>query len=84
MPMKDAAALDQDCPGIRIHTIDIFQPPGIAIPCIVDMDAHQTIVSAMLTAKSEPAIPKKARSEALSVSMLRQVWYPRLLAREVV
>lgn len=27
-----AAEIVQDCPGIRIHIIDIVQPPGIPIP----------------------------------------------------
>jgi len=45
MPRNDAAAPGHVCPGIRIHAIDIVQPPGIGIPPIADMDAHQTIVS---------------------------------------
>jgi hypothetical protein len=32
------------CPGIRIHAIDMVQPPGIGISPSADMDAHQTIV----------------------------------------
>ena len=31
MPRNATAAPGQDCPGIRIHVIDIVQPPGIAI-----------------------------------------------------
>ncbi|MGE0116682.1 MAG: hypothetical protein AB7S71_20575 [Dongiaceae bacterium] len=69
MPRNDAAAPGQVCPGIRIHAIDIVQPPGIGIPSIADMDAHQTIVSAALTAKSSAETPKKARSEARSQTM---------------
>src|SRR5215510_16596245 len=64
MPRNDAAAPGQLCPGIRIHAIDIVQPPGIAIPPIADMDAHQKIVAAALAAQSSAATPKKARSEA--------------------
>ena len=52
MPRSDAAAPDHVCPGIRIHAIDIVQPPGIGISPIADMDAHQTIVPAALAAKS--------------------------------
>jgi hypothetical protein len=40
MPRNDAAALGHVCPGIRIHVIDIVQPPGIGIPPIADMDVH--------------------------------------------
>jgi len=32
--------------GIRSHTIDIVQPPGISISPIADMDQDQTIVTA--------------------------------------
>jgi len=34
MPRTDAAAPGHVCPGIRIHAIDIVQPPGIGIPPI--------------------------------------------------
>jgi hypothetical protein len=57
MPTNDAAAPDQVCPGIRIHAIDIVQPPGIGIPPVADMDAHQAIVNAVLAAKSSAATP---------------------------
>ena len=40
------------CPGIRIHAIDIVQPPGMGIPPIADMDVHQAIVTAALATKS--------------------------------
>src|SRR5207302_5508750 len=55
IPRNDAAAPDHVCPGIRIHAIDIVQPPGIGISPIADMDAHQTIVTAALEAKSSAA-----------------------------
>jgi hypothetical protein len=48
---------------MRIHAIDIVQPPGIGISPIADMDAHQTIVTAALVAKSSAETPKKVRSE---------------------
>jgi hypothetical protein len=65
MLRNDAAAPAHVCPGIRIHAIDIIQPPGIGIPPIADMDAHQTIVSAALAANTSADTPKKARSEAM-------------------
>src|SRR3990172_6320819 len=66
MPRNDAAAPGHVCPGIRIHAIDIVQPPGIGISPIADMDAHQTIVTTALAAKSSAETPKEARSEAMS------------------
>src|ERR687892_191016 len=63
MPRNDAAAPGHVCPGIRIHAIDIVQPPGMGIPPIFDMDAHQAIVAVALAAKSSPEIAKKARWE---------------------
>ena len=61
MPMNDAAALGHVCPHIRIHAIDIVQPPGIGISPIADMDWHQMVVPAALVAKSRAEMPKKAR-----------------------
>jgi hypothetical protein len=60
MPRNDAAAPGHVCPGIRIHAIDIVQPPGIVIPPIPDIDMHPTIVTATLAAKSIAETPKKA------------------------
>ena len=73
MPRNDAAAPGQVCPGIRIHAIDIVQPPGIGISPIADMDSHQTIVTAALPAKSSAETPKKARWEARSETMRREI-----------
>src|SRR5476651_1629443 len=70
MPMNDAAALGHVCPHIRIHAIDIVQPPGIGISPIADMDAHQTIVTVALAAKSTAETPKKIRWEMRSEPML--------------
>jgi hypothetical protein len=57
MPRNDAAAPDHVCPGIRIHAIDIVQPPGIGIALMADMDEVQRIVTAALAAKSSPEAP---------------------------
>jgi hypothetical protein len=73
MPRNDAAAPGQVCPGIRIHAIDIVQPPGIGISAIADMDAHQTIVTAALAAKSSAETAKKARWKARSETMRREI-----------
>src|SRR2546422_3628482 len=71
MPRNDAAAPGHVCPGIRIHAIDIVQPPGIGISPIVDMDAHQTIVTAALAAKSSAETPRNAFWEARSEAIVR-------------
>ncbi|GAA0719488.1 hypothetical protein GCM10009105_28010 [Dokdonella soli] len=71
MPRNDAAALDHVCPGIRIHVIDIAQPPGIGIAPIAVMDARPTMVTAALAAKSSAETPKKARCEARSATICR-------------
>src|SRR6185295_7656053 len=71
MPRKVAAAPGHVCPGIRIHVIDIVQPPGIGISSIV-MDVHQTIVTMALATKRSAEVPKKARSETASEAMGRE------------
>src|SRR5439155_16133800 len=70
MPRNNAAAPGHVWPGIRIHAIDIVQPPGIVISPIVAMDAHQTIVTAALAAKSSAETPKNACCEIRSEAML--------------
>ena len=60
MPRNDAAAPGHVRPGIRIHAIDIVQPPGIGISPIADMEAHQTIVTGALAAKSSAETPRNA------------------------
>src|SRR5439155_15515559 len=81
MPRNVSAAPAHVCPGIRIHAIDIVQPPGIGIPAIADMDAHQAIVSVALAAKSSAETPKKARWEAGSEVMTRGISRPVVAPR---
>jgi hypothetical protein len=57
MPRNDAAAPGHVCSGIRIHAIDIVQPPGIGMPRIDDIEAHQTIVTAALVINSSVETP---------------------------
>src|SRR4029079_10799647 len=64
MPRNDAATPGHVCPGIRIHAIDIVQPPDIGIPPIADIVVDATTVSATLTANSSAQTPKNARSGA--------------------
>src|SRR5450631_1884978 len=71
MPRNDTATLDHVCPDIRIHAIDIVQPPGIGISLIADMDAHHTIVTAALPAKSSAETPKNVSCDARSEAIVR-------------
>src|ERR1700704_6388728 len=73
MPRNDAAAPGHVCPGIRIHTIDIVQPPGIGISPIADMDAHQTIVAAALATNTSAETPRKTWWDARSKTMRREI-----------
>ena len=73
MPRNDAAAPGHVCPGIRIHAIDIVQPPGIGISSIADMDPRQTIVATTLAVKISVETPRNPPSEARSEVMRRQV-----------
>src|SRR4029453_17042254 len=59
MPRNDAAASSHVCPGIRIHAIDIVQPPGIGIPPVAAMDVPHAIVTAALAPKSSAKTPRK-------------------------
>jgi hypothetical protein len=85
---NEAVVSLQVCPGIRIHIIDIVQPPGIGIPRVSDMDAQQSIVTAALVANSNEEMPTKTRSDlrsdALWASTLRQTPGSKLLAKDVV
>ena len=78
MQRNDAAAPGHVCPDIRIHAIDIVQPPGIGISPIADMDAHQTIVAAALAAKISAETPRNACWEARSEAMVVRFPVPQL------
>src|SRR5207247_2312718 len=82
MPRNDAAAPGHVCPGSRIPAIDIVQPPGIGISPIADMDAHQTIVTAALAAKSSAETPKNTSWEARSEAMRREISSPAVAPRQ--
>src|SRR3979411_814738 len=82
MPRNEVAAPGHVCPGIRIHAIDIVQPPGIGISLIADMDAHQTIVSAALAAKSSAETARNACREARSEAMRREISCPAVAPRQ--
>ena len=66
MPRNDTMAPGHVCPGIDIHTMDIVQPPGIGIPPIADIEAHQAIVTAVLATKSSAEMPRNVFSEVRS------------------
>src|ERR1041384_4130260 len=52
---------------MRIHAIDMVQPPGICIPPIADIELHQATVIAALAPKTSADTPAKARPLALAV-----------------
>jgi len=53
-----------------IQVIDIFQPPGIGISRMDDMEPHQTVVNVALVRKSNAEVPKNACCEVLSEVMV--------------
>jgi len=59
MPANDTAASNQVCPHIGAQSADIVQPPGMGVPPIGSIDAHQTNVAAALAAKSSDEAPIK-------------------------
>src|ERR1700733_12561234 len=81
MARNDAAASIHVCPGIRIHVIDMAQPPAIGIFPIADIDPHQTIVSPALPAKSSADAPKKVCCEDRPETMSRDLLGRSLIRR---
>jgi hypothetical protein len=71
MPRNVAVTPGQVCPGIRIHAIDIVQPPGIDIVPIADIDPHQTMVAATLAANSSAETATNSRWAARSYSLFK-------------
>jgi hypothetical protein len=67
MPRNAAAVPSQVWPGMRIHIIDMLQPPGIGISCIADIELHHWIVNAALAANSATQVPTKGRCEAVNM-----------------
>src|SRR5207247_11250507 len=67
--------------GVAARAQGASQPPGIGISPIADMDAHQTIVTAVLAAKSSAETPRNACWEARSETMRREIPVPRLRQR---
>jgi hypothetical protein len=55
--MNDAATPVHVCPGIRIHIIDIVQPPGMSISPIGDIDVDIAVVNAALARNSNAETP---------------------------
>jgi hypothetical protein len=72
---------------MRIHIIDIVQPPGIGIPRMADMDVHQVTVSATLIANSNEEMPTNARydvrCEATARPVLHEVRHSKLVRRQL-
>src|SRR5205809_5964049 len=68
--------------GVAARAQGASQPPGIGISPIADMDAHQTIVTAALAAKSSAETPNKASWEARSEAMRREISSPAVAPRQ--
>jgi hypothetical protein len=79
MPSHEAAAPARVCSGIRIQAIDIVQPPGITIPPIADMGAHQTIVNVVLAANSSDETARTASSAFRSEALRRKIHSPAVI-----
>ena len=73
MPTNAAAAPAHDCPGIRIHAIDIVHPPAIAIPPIADIELHQTIVTPALAANNNAATVRNALGNRVGVNCALEI-----------
>jgi hypothetical protein len=58
---NETAEPHQVCPGMRIHVMDIDQPPGIDISPIADMEAHHTIDNSAVTTNTKADVPTNAR-----------------------
>src|SRR5207249_10558544 len=68
--------------GVAARAQGASQPPGIGISPIADIDAHQTIVTAALAAKSSAETPKNACWEARSEAMRREISSPAVARRQ--
>jgi hypothetical protein len=79
MPSNEPVAPAHVCPGIRIHPIDIVQPPGISIPPIAGMGAHETIVKAALAANSSEETARNAGSAFRSEPLRRKFHSPAVI-----
>jgi hypothetical protein len=66
MRTKEAVAPAHACPGIRIHAIDIVQPPGISIAPAADIVLHQAVVTATQTTNTIPKSKTKVCRDAFS------------------
>src|SRR5690349_1057069 len=63
MRRNAAVAPNHVCPGMRIHAVDMVQPPGMAISPIADMEMEHAIVAVALAAKSSDVTTRSALSD---------------------
>jgi hypothetical protein len=86
MRTKEAVAPAHVCPGIRIHAIDIVQPPGIGIAPAADIALHQAVVTAAQTTNTIPNSKTKIRRDAFSETarprVVIEMQASKLLARD--
>jgi hypothetical protein len=86
MRTKETVARAHVCPGIRIHAIDIVQPPGIGISPLADIALHQAAVTAIQTtniiAKDKMKLRRDAFSEATRPRVVIETQASNSLARD--
>jgi hypothetical protein len=76
MARNETATRAHVCPGIRIHAIDIVQPPGIGIPPIADIEEHQTTVAVALAANNSAQTARTVCSVVRSQPLRRETVSP--------
>ncbi len=79
MAMNEAVMPAQLWPGIRIHAMDMVQPPGIPMPGMAAMDLYQRIVTAALITKTSAAAAINTRREFCPEGM--RVSVPAVMAQ---
>jgi hypothetical protein len=80
MPRNDTAARQRVPEHMGAQVIDIIQPPGIGMPPIADMDAHQCAVAAALATKINARTAGMPVPGTLAESMLRDIAGPSVPA----
>ncbi len=66
-----AAEIVQDCPGIRIHIMDIIQPPGISMPPAIERQKLTVAATLATNAMAQTTInPAGSAAPALPTGLI--------------
>jgi hypothetical protein len=57
-------APSHDCPGMRIHVIDIVQSPGMGMPSMADISRDCITVTTTLATNSAAETPRNTARDA--------------------